>query len=129
MAVLSANGIAPIEDLPYSSISNLASPSGTGLLPIENLLYVPLPNSTQPQGSGTYMISGTVKDAALLSISRKVVAVDRSTNIVYDSVMSNAVTGEFTLYVPNAQCVVYCVPNTGDGVNAEIYDNITPISP
>jgi hypothetical protein len=77
-------------------------------------------------GSYQYQITGTVKNSSLAFVARTVIAADRDTGIIYDKVISDPTTGSFTLNVPNVTCVVYCLPDPADGVNAEIFDLITP---
>lgn len=106
--------------------------SGAGSSPYVsdgNLSYefMPLLGLFGKQAQGNYYISGTVKDKNLLYAPRTVLALARSNFYLLDSTTSDPVTGAFTLIVSNQPCIVIVLPLEGEGVNAEIYDYITPI--
>lgn len=150
MAVLSETGVATIETIPSRSISNLpaysllavatietiasrsisnpVSPNPVSTATIEKITQLYIPGRIGTYGIGIYYVSGTVKDGSNTGLARTVVAVDRDTNVIYDSTVSNASTGAFTLRVPNVTVYVMCLPLVGDNVNAEVYDKITPLA-
>jgi hypothetical protein len=125
MADLGNIGNALIEPALRSPIPNLVAGSSNGNLEVDNL-FSPTLETLTPFGTGAYSITGTVKNSSLAFVARTVIAADRETGIIYDKVTSDSTTGAFTLKVPNTTCVVYCLPDPADGVNAEIFDLIVP---
>lgn len=149
MAVIASSGTNSVEPLISSSISNLSTMTGfanfttgtvvthsiinlstmTGLASkeVNDIVIHPISGMLTSLGSGSYSITGTVVDYTSSPVARKVIAIDRKTNIILDSTFSNSITGEFILHVANTSCIVICIPNISDGVNAEIFDQINPI--
>lgn len=128
LSAINPVGNATVEPLQSSSVSNLPTVSPTGNKTV--ILYVSPPQSLlTTYGTGIYTISGTVVNGSSAPLSRTVIAYDRTTNIPEDVTLSDPVTGAFTLRVQNTNCYVVCLPLLSDGVNAEVFDNITPIGP
>lgn len=107
---------------------NLPTVNGQGSATIENIPLLILPNLKSSYGLGLYYVTGTVVNGSSAPLSRKVLAISRSNDNVLDSTYSDPVTGEFVLNVPNEDVYVVCIPEVADGVNAEIYDRITPVA-
>jgi hypothetical protein len=126
MADLGVIGEAYIEPILTSTIPNLPTASTTGAVSLDATSFSPILTLLTPLGTGAYSITGTVKNSSLAFVARTVIAADRDTGIIYDKVTSDPTTGAFTLNVPNVTCVVYCLPDPADGVNAEIFDLIVP---
>lgn len=147
---LTSFGNATVEPLPISNIANLATVDPTVLAtaepfysssvanlpavsPVANNTVEPLQFSTVrsllgPYGAGTKYISGTVVSGASAPLSRTVVAYDRSTNIPVGATVSDSLTGVFVMSVPDVEVYVVSLPLSTDGVNAQIYDRITPVN-
>lgn len=120
-------GSAFMEPIASRSISNLPAPNPVGTATIETITQLYIPGRIGTYGIGQYHVSGTVKDGSNAGLARRVIAVDRDSGVVYDSVQSDASTGAFTLKVPSNTVYVMCLPLASDNVNAEVYDRITPI--
>lgn len=101
--------------------------NGASLYP--KTLSSPLLDQIATFGTGKYTISGFVRDENSNLISREVIAVNRSTGVIYDRTFSRTFDGAYTLRVPNIDCVVYCLPLLTDLKNAEVADNVTPSAP
>jgi hypothetical protein len=121
-------GVAIAEPLYKSSIANLPTVLNQGAATIDNLLFSPVGKISVPYGSGTKYVSGIVVNGSSAPLSRTVIAYSRTTNLPLDVTTSNDLTGEFVLQVPNEDVVVVCLPLATDGVNAEIYDRVQPVS-
>jgi hypothetical protein len=129
LPAFNSNGDTVIEPLLLMSLSALPAISTSGFDFIQSNLFIPLLAFITPYGTGAYEITGVVQNSSSAPLSRTVIAVSRSDNIPLDVTLSDPVTGAFTLRVPLLSCYVVCLPNIGDGANAEIYDRVTPVLP
>lgn len=127
LAISNGNGFNVIEPLQWSTIAGLPVSNSSAFNVLEPLLFNPVPGFLTPYGVGPYTISGTVQNGSSAPLARTVIAYNRDTRIPLDITTSDPVTGAFTLNVQFVPCFVVCLPLLSDGVNAEVYDNITPV--
>ncbi len=78
--------------------------------------------------SSSKVVNGFFQNQTGAPIARLGYAIDRATGAFITSFSSDAVTGAFSFYAPSTNpVIIVLVPNSGDGRNSVVLDNIVPI--
>jgi hypothetical protein len=77
----------------------------------------------------THKIEGKVFNYQGIPVARKVCVFSKTTDQFLGSMMSDSVTGNYSIQIDSADpCYIVCLPNESEDINAKIFDRIIPVA-